>query len=139
MKNNFLLNSEISYLISKMGHMDTLTIGDAGLPIPAGVQRIDLAVSKGIPSFIDVFEGVLSEQQVEMVIMATEIKEKSLDLHNIILNKLKQLEQQSNKEIKVVYISHEEFKEKTKESKGVIRTGEFTPFANVILVSGVVF
>jgi D-ribose pyranase len=34
---------------------------------------------------------------------------------------------------------HEAFKEKTHEAKGIIRTGEFTPYANVIFVSGVVF
>ena len=138
-KKSTLLHSEISYVISKMGHTDTLTIGDAGLPVPKGVQRIDLAVSKGIPSFMEVFEAILSEQQIEMVIMAKEIKEKSIDLHHKILEKICSLKQQDNRDIQIFYVSHEEFKEKTLESKAIIRTGEFTPYANIILVSGVVF
>jgi D-ribose pyranase len=36
-------------------------------------------------------------------------------------------------------ISHEELKEKTRQARAVIRTGEFTPYANIILVAGVVF
>ena len=51
MKKIGCLNSELSYVISKLGHFDTLTIGDCGLPVPKGVQRIDLAVTYGVPSF----------------------------------------------------------------------------------------
>ena len=51
MKKGVCLNSEISYTISRMGHFDTIAIGDAGLPIPSEVKRIDLAVSPGIPAF----------------------------------------------------------------------------------------
>ena len=37
------------------------------------------------------------------------------------------------------YVPHEEFKKRSSESKAVVRTGEFTPYANIILVAGVVF
>jgi D-ribose pyranase len=36
-------------------------------------------------------------------------------------------------------ISHEELKALTNKAKAVIRTGEFTPYANVVLEAGVVF
>lgn len=42
MKKSVLINSEISSIISKMGHTDMLTICDSGLPIPKNVERIDL-------------------------------------------------------------------------------------------------
>lgn len=42
-------------------------------------------------------------------------------------------------EVKITFISHEELKEELKKCKAVIRTGEQTPYANVILRSGVVF
>lgn len=58
MKKGVCLNSEVSYVIAKLGHFDTLTIGDAGLPVPDGVQRIDLAVRLGLPGFRDVLETV---------------------------------------------------------------------------------
>lgn len=135
MKKAFLLNSEITETIAKMGHTDSLVIGDAGLPIPDGTKRIDLAVSKGIPGFMPVLEAVLSEQKVEKIILAEEIKAASPQMHEAILKACKEAE--SNLEIE--YVSHEEFKATTQRSKAVVRTGEFTPYANVILVSGVVF
>jgi len=33
-------------------------------------------------------------------------------------------------------LSHVEFKKLTASTKAIVRTGEFTPFANVILVAG---
>jgi D-ribose pyranase len=132
---NFLLHSEISYTLSKMGHMDELTISDAGLPIPDTTQRIDLALSKGIPSFIDTLKAVLSEQKVQTVVLASEIKTSSPDMHNNILKAIHEYE----KNLEILYITHEQFKERTTMSKAVIRTGEFTPYSNIILVSGVVF
>ena len=53
MKKSALLNSELSYVIAKMGHTDTLTVGDCGLPIPQETQRIDLALRKGTPGFLE--------------------------------------------------------------------------------------
>ena len=75
MKKGMCLNSELSYVISKMGHFDCMAIGDAGLPIPDGVKRIDLAVSPGVPAFLQVFEAAVSELQVQKMTVASEMKE----------------------------------------------------------------
>lgn len=139
MKKGTLLNSEISYVLSKMGHRDQLAIGDAGLPIPNAVQRIDLAVAKNLPGFIPVLAAVLSEQRIESVIMAEEIKTVSPRLHDEILQKLHAIERDDHIKIQTDYVSHEDFKAKISDCKAVVRTGEFTPFANIILISGVVF
>lgn len=139
MKKGLLLNSEISYVISKMGHTNTLTIGDCGLPVPEGVQRIDLAVTKGLPEFMPVLKAVLEELSVEKIILAEEIKDKSPDIFKNIMEIINFIETEDNKKIDVEYVPHEEFKEKTRSSKAVIRTGEYKPFANIILVSGVTF
>ncbi|MBF8983176.1 D-ribose pyranase [Lutibacter sp. B2] len=139
MKKGTLLNSEISYVISKMGHTDHLTIGDSGLPIPSETKRIDLALKKGIPSFLDTLDTVLEELEVEEIIIAKEMTEVSKDLYEDIMKRMNELEKDKGKKITVHTISHEEFKEMTKESKAVIRTGECTPYANIILKSGVVF
>ncbi len=131
MKKNLLLNSEISYLISQMGHTDTLAIADAGLPIPRDVTRIDLALTRGIPSFIDTLKTVLIELKVESAVITSEMKQKSPELYEEVKKILKG--------IRLEEISHEEFKLQTQRAKAVIRTGEFTPYANIILRSGVVF
>ena len=114
-----------------MGHTDSLTIGDCGLPIPDGVKRIDLALKYGVPSFLETLDTVLEELCVEEIVIAEEIVEKNTNIYNEILKRFEN--------IKVTMISHEDFKKMTKESKAVVRTGECSPYANIILKSGVVF
>jgi D-ribose pyranase len=43
-----ILNQPISSVIAGLGHMDTLFVADAGLPIPQETQRIDLALVEGM-------------------------------------------------------------------------------------------
>ncbi|MBS4538846.1 D-ribose pyranase [Clostridium sp. D2Q-11] len=139
MKKTKLINSNISYMISKMGHKDTLTIADSGLPIPNDVDRIDLALQKGIPSFMDCFKSVMSELKVEEVIIASEMEKISPELYEELMKEIENIKDEENCDIKITRVNHEEFKEITKDTKAVIRSGEFTPFANIILKSGVVF
>ncbi|KAF3306239.1 MULTISPECIES: D-ribose pyranase [Lactobacillales] len=131
MKKNGILNSEISKLLSDLGHTDQITIGDAGLPVPDGVMKIDLALKLGTPSFIEVLEEVLKDMAVEKVILAEEIKvdnESQLDaIHQLVGTN------------EVEFVSHEAFKKQSGQSKAIIRTGEATPFSNIILQSNVVF
>ena len=131
MKKSTLINSEISYEISKMGHTDSIVVCDSGLPIPSGVKRIDLALKKGLPTFLDTLDTILEELEVEEVIIAEEIIEASNNLY-------KEIEKRFSN-ITITTVSHEDFKMLTKESKAIVRTGEFTPYANIILKSGVVF
>lgn len=131
MRKTKLINSEVSYIVSKMGHTDSLTIGDCGLPIPTNVDRIDLALKYGVPTFLETLDTILEELCVEEIIIASEIKENNKDIYKEILKRFK--------DIKINEVSHEEFKKLTKESKAVVRTGECTPYANIILKSGVVF
>ena len=80
MKKTKLINSEISYTISKMGHTDSLTIGDCGLPIPDEVNRIDLALNMDVPTFLETLDTVLEELCVEEIVIAKEIEEKNNEI-----------------------------------------------------------
>jgi D-ribose pyranase len=126
-----VLNKDISELIASMGHFDQLTICDAGLPIPEYVWRIDLAVKEGLPGFVEVAKAVANDMVVQQVIMAEEIKKVSPHIDKQIRDIFVGVE--------VVYISHEVFKEQSTKSRAIIRTGEFTPYSNLIIVSGVSF
>ncbi|MCC8375815.1 MULTISPECIES: D-ribose pyranase [Photorhabdus] len=139
MKKGVLLNSEISAVISQLGHTDQITIGDAGLPIPSLAQRIDLALTQGIPSFISVLNVVTQEMQIEAAFLAEEIIDHNPLIHQLILTQIKELEKQQGNSITVDYISHNMLKEKTKHSRAVIRTGEHSPYANIIFCAGVTF
>lgn len=132
MRKTVLLNSNLSSVVSRMGHTDMLTIGDCGLPIPDGVERIDLALKLGVPAFLETLDTVLEELCVEKIILAGEIKEKSPTMHAEILKRF-------SDKVSVEYVSHEDFKRRTACGKAVVRTGECTPYANIILCSGVTF
>ncbi|WP_193014930.1 D-ribose pyranase [Proteus sp. FME41] len=139
MKKGVLLNSPISSVISRLGHTDKITIADAGLPIPSSVERIDLALTQGIPDFMSVLQTITHEMQVEAVMLAEEIKTINPSLFNEIISYLYLLEQEQKKPIQIMYVSHDEFKKQLPENKAVIRTGECTPYANIVLFSGVTF
>ena len=139
MKKGTLLNADISSVVSRLGHTDSLTIGDAGLPIPPGPQRIDLAITHGIPSFLQVAQAVTHEMQVESAIIADEIRSHNAPLHVELIALLKALEKQQGNAIAIDYVPHEHFKTLTQRSQAVIRSGECTPYANIILTAGVTF
>lgn len=131
MKKTGILNSQISATVADMGHKDTLAIGDAGLPVPTGTKKIDLAVNWQTPTFQQVLESVLTEMEVEKIVLATEIRQANPDQLVAIQTVLP--------EVPIEWISHEEFKERLVDTRAVIRTGESHPFANIILQSGVAF
>jgi len=135
MKKGKLLNSELSYEIAKIGHTSHITLCDAGLPSPKDVKRIDLSIESGYPSFIKTLDAILSEMMVEEIVLASEIKTINPKVYNEILETF----QKNGMTPKIIEVSHTEFKEITKESEAIVRTGECTPYANIILKSGVVF
>ncbi|MGK3143890.1 D-ribose pyranase [Pantoea sp. C2G6] len=139
MKKGRLLNAELSHVIARLGHTDTLTIADAGLPIPAGPQRIDLALTPGTPDFMQVVNAVALEMQVESALIAEEIKQHNPQLHSALIAMLDALQQHQGNTITISYTSHAQFKQQTQRSQAVIRSGECSPFANVILSAGVTF
>lgn len=131
MKKNGILNKDISEVIAGLGHLDFITVCDAGLPIPLEAKRIDLAVVPGIPSFMDVLSALANELIIQEIIMANELAKMNPEL----VLRIKEI----FPGIETSTIDHDEFKVLTNKSKAYIRTGECTPYANVILVSGVSF
>ena len=129
MKKLGILNRDLAGIFARLGHTDQIVIADCGLPIPDGVTCIDLAYKLGEPSFTTILEVVLEDLKVEKAIIAEEIKQANRPIEEAILNNLN----------KIDYVSHEQFKQMTKEAKVIIRTGETTPYANIILQSGVIF
>lgn len=131
MKKIGILNKEISDVIASLGHTDEIIICDAGFPIPQGVRRIDLALEKGLPSFLDTLRVILKELYVEKIVVEKETKDISPKRYEEIM--------QFFPNVEVEVISHVEFKERSKNVKAIIRTGEFTPYSNLILIAGVIY
>lgn len=129
MRNNGLLHAELSRVIASMGHADLLVIGDAGLPVPPGVPCIDLAVVAGVPGFSAVLKPVLEDLRVEEGIVAAELA----------VDRLNQISWLVDGRFPVRAVPHEEFKRISAQAKAVVRTGECTPYHNIILSAGVTF
>jgi D-ribose pyranase len=131
MKKTPLLNSALSEVIASLGHGDLLVIADAGLPIPPQTRRIDLALTKNLPSFLDTVRTVLQEMQVEKALLARETAQVSPQVRAQVAELLEGVPYEE--------ISQAELKSLSAQARAVVRTGEFTPYANIILVAGVVF
>ncbi|MBE5944636.1 MAG: D-ribose pyranase [Lachnospiraceae bacterium] len=133
MKRQGILNSDISRVLSYMGHTDCIAVGDCGLPIPDEVERIDLALTFGVPTFMDTLKVVKQDMKIEKIVLAEEIK----TANPKVLSEIEELFK--GEDIEVEYVTHVELKKQTKDCKAVIRTGETTPYANIILQSGCIF
>lgn len=131
MKKKGILNAQLAGYIAALGHKDMFLIGDAGMPIPAGIPIVDLALCSGVPSFEQVLTAILEETEVEFYYLANEITDKNQKLYDFIKQSLPGTENDM--------MPHIEFKEFTKKVKFAIRTGEFTPYPNIVLQAGVAF
>lgn len=131
MKKSGILNRDIATVLAKLGHTDTIVIGDCGLPVPNEVPCIDLSLEFGTPKFTSVLKAVSADMMIEEMTFANEIKDNNKVLYNEITEEYQ--------EIPKNYITHENLKKETGNTRVIIRTGEATPFANVILKSGVIF
>ncbi|MCY7893924.1 D-ribose pyranase [Bacillus vallismortis] len=131
MKKHGILNSHLAKLLADLGHTDQIVIADAGLPVPDGVLKIDLSLKPGLPAFQDTAAVLADEMAVEKVIAASEMKTANKENARFLETLFSEQE--------IEYLSHEKFKLLTKEAKAIIRTGEFTPYANCILQAGVLF
>ena len=132
MKKQGHLNRDIARVLASMGHTDRIVIADCGLPIPDGVECIDVSLALNVPNFFDVLDTVLADFKAERAVFAGEAAQ-----HNAAV--VECMEQMASNGIAVEQVPHEEFKQRSRLAKAIIRTGECTPYANVILHSGVIF
>ncbi|MEN9919621.1 MAG: hypothetical protein RL662_2057 [Bacteroidota bacterium] len=129
MKEAGIINREISRVLSCQGHGDLLMIVDAGFAIPKELEVIDISLDENKPMVLDVLSTLKKIFSVEKIILANETENTSPTL-------FKNIATYWGDNIPVEKISHAELKEMSKKVKAVIRTGDFTAYGNVILVSG---
>jgi len=133
MKKSGILHSELARIVAGMGHGDKLVVCDSGYPIPHGKPVADVILTVGVPGVVQTLTTILQELHIEGVIVAEEMERRSVKMFQQI--------QSAAGPVPMMKISHEEFKQLTRSENNIsfVRTGEATPFANVILVAGVVF
>ncbi|MBP2475560.1 D-ribose pyranase [Crossiella equi] len=129
MKRGGILHAELNSALARLGHTDQVVVADCGLPIPDGPKVIDLAFSFGVPGFLDVLDGLLRELVVDGAVVANEVEAANPDCAAAMAERLPELE----------HVAHEDFKRLVSGVKLVVRTGEASPYANVLLRCGVPF
>lgn len=128
MRNGGIWPPRLIEIIASLGHTDTLVVADAGFPVPAGVESVDLLWTRGEPGLMPVLTAVLADLGVEGATIATELDGPLLDA---ITDTLADLPNRR--------VGHNDLKRAAAGARAVVRTGETTPFGNVILRAGVVF
>ncbi|MGX1880788.1 D-ribose pyranase [Streptomyces sp. NPDC055287] len=129
MKKAGILNRRLAGELAGLGHGDGVLVCDAGMPVPAGPQLVDLAFRAGTPSFADVLEGLLDELVIEGATAAHEVREANPEAAGLLEASLPGL----------VLVPHDELKARSAQARLVVRTGEARPYANVLLRCGVFF
>lgn len=129
MRRDGLWHPRLMHVITAMGHTDTLVVADAGFPAPRHVECIDLGWWRGEPGFIPVLKAILTELVVEKATLADETRDPAL---------VEALDEVLS-DVRIVRTTHEELKDASAAATAIVRTGEATPYANVILHAGVPF
>ncbi|HEX6446083.1 MAG TPA: D-ribose pyranase [Streptosporangiales bacterium] len=128
MRTDGLWHAELVELLVSLRHTDTLVIADAGLPVPDGVRTVDLGWRRREPRVLPVLDAVLTELVVERATLADEAD------HRFVADVRERL-----RGVAIERTAHETFKSRCADARAVVRTGEDTPYANVILHAGVPF
>jgi D-ribose pyranase len=131
MKKHGILNASLSELIATLGHTDQLVVADCGLSVPADVPVVDLALVQGIPRFGEVLAALAAEIVVQRLTVAEEAVRHNPDALEAVRSAFP--------DVPLDRVPHEQLKHELPVVKAVVRTGEATPFANVILECGVAF
>lgn len=128
MKRTGILNRNLAGAVAALGHGHEVVVADAGLPLPAtGPEVVDLSLVAGVPSFATVLRALVDDVVIEDWTLAREAEGGPVATWAADLGTAPEM------------ISHEELKARLTHVRLIVRTGETTPFANVILRCGVMF
>ncbi len=129
MKLDRVIHPELLSVLAEAGHGDTIVLADAGLKIPASARRLDLGVTCGVPTMLQVLEAVLSELVVEAAIVADEFAAWNPEVHAQVADALPVVAGTS---------PHLQLMTDAAASAYIyIKTGECTAYSSVVLVAGV--
>ncbi len=128
MRETGTINREISDVLSTMGHTDELIVCDAGFAIPSGVRTVDVSLAENKPTLIETLTELKRHFSVEKLVMADETKNVSPTRFAAILDLF-------GMDMPVETIPQALFRRRARRVKAVIRTGDFTAYSNILLVS----
>jgi D-ribose pyranase len=128
MKRSGILHPAISHLLASTGHTDYFLVCDRGFPVPPEPERIDLALVDDLPTVVDVLKAIHAEFVIDRIVIAGEMAQFSPERVEALRELLG--------DVPIETVSHIELKRLGHDAKATVRTGDTTPYANLIVVSG---
>ncbi|KQR50862.1 hypothetical protein ASF88_16680 [Leifsonia sp. Leaf336] len=131
--NSTLFNQRLAAVVTGLRFDELIVIADAGLPVPAGVETLDLALTYGKPSVAEVLSVLVDELVINEVLVA----EETARVNPTVTAAVEQLTEPAG--ITVRAVPHDDIEVLIRRAKLIVQTGETTPYGNVILSGGLDF
>lgn len=123
-----ILNPQINSLISRVRHTNTLVIADRGFPFWPMIETVDISLVDNVPTVLDVLRALRANFVVGRAWMAEEfLRANDAQVANMFA--------EAFEGVPLEHESHARFKERVPRAIGLIRTGDTTQYANIILES----
>ena len=123
-----LLNPQMHSLLSRVRYTNTLVIADRGFPFWPTIETVDISLVDDVPTVLEVLTAIRSNFKIGQILMAKEfLAENSRKTRADFVR--------ACEGIAVAFEPHLEFKQRVPHAIGLIRTGDTTQYANMILVS----
>ena len=123
-----ILNPHLNSLLSRVRHTNTLVIADRGFPFWPMIETVDISLVDDVPTVLQVLAAIRANFVAGKAWMAKEF----LQNNNA---KTRDLFAGALRGIPLHYEPHVEFKKRVPSAIGLIRTGDTTQYANLILES----
>jgi D-ribose pyranase len=124
-----ILNPAIQSLLCRIRHTNTLVISDRGFPFWPQIETVDISLVDDIPRVLDVLKALSRNFVVAQVFMAEEFlsvnQPETLAAFAIALDRMP-----------TTYEPHVALKKRVPHAIGLIRTGDTTQYANMVIESG---
>jgi len=121
-----LLNPDLAAMVRRVGHTQMLLIADMGFPMPVGPVTLDLSLTAGVPTIPQVLDAIGTDFAFDRVIAASEMLQASpardAELRRLFPGLLHERP------------PHLDFKHLAALAHSAVRTGDATPYGNIIIV-----
>ena len=123
-----IINPRVLDLIARVRHTNTLVIADWAFPYWPEVETVDISLTRGIPTVLDVLDLLTPNFKIGRIwqaeeFLATNPQETVNDFSR------------SFGKIPLIREPHADFKKRVPGAIGLIRTGDTTAYGNLILES----
>jgi D-ribose pyranase len=123
-----ILNPGINSLLSRVRHTNTLVISDRGFPFWPQIETVDISLIDDLPRVLDVLRAIRANYTIGKAFMAEEFRAANTA-------KTRHAFELALDGIPLAFEPHIDFKKRVPLAIGLIRTGDTTQYANMILES----